>query len=146
MKDQLKFLIEENARLVKRVGFLMEQNTKYRNRIHEAVDECQRRHAPDMRELAVFRELAVMAQQEIDKATSENMVYIPFSEVGRAMVANLLGRIKDLEDEVAELQGALRFRKLVMERPRRDDDYGQGAMKEDDDEETAEVPTPPSGA
>jgi hypothetical protein len=131
MKDQLKFLIEENARLVKRVGFLMEQNTKYRNRIHEAVDECQRRHAPDMRELAVFRELAVMAQHEIDKATSENMVYIPFSEVGRAMVANLLGRIKDLEEQ--------------LHRPRRDDDYGQGAMKEDD-EPTTEVPAPSSGA
>jgi hypothetical protein len=126
MKDQLKFLIEENARLVKRVGFLMEQNTKYRNRIHEAVDECQRRYAPDMKELAVFRELWVMAQQEIDKATSENMVYIPFSEVGRAMVANLLGRIKELEAQLA--------------RPSRDDDYTERGMEVQDDE-TPEVPT-----
>jgi hypothetical protein len=30
--------------------------------------------------------------------------------------------------------------------PKRDDDYGQGIMEGDDDEETAEVPAPPSGA
>lgn len=82
--------------------FFMEENQRLRDRVHQAVDECQRRYAPDLSELSRRRWMAVWAQEELDKYWSGQYSHV--SSLGHTIVENLIGRIKDLEAEVASSQ------------------------------------------
>lgn len=75
--------------------YFQEENVRLRARVHEAVDECQRRYAPDMSELTRFRWLAVWADQEIDRYFSGGSWRMSTFE--RTIVARLIDRIAKAE-------------------------------------------------
>ena len=78
-----------------RARFFQDENVRLRARIHEAVDECQRRFAPDIKELTRRRWLAVWAQDELDKYWTGKYSHV--STLGHSILENLMGRIKAAE-------------------------------------------------
>ena len=67
--------------------FVQPEVERLRNRIHEAVDECQRRYAPDVRELARLRNVREQARRDYDQHGDKSWAYI--SEIQRAYIADL---------------------------------------------------------
>ena len=60
---------------------------RLRARIHEAVDECQRRYAPEVKELARLRDVRQAARRHYDEHADKPWTYI--SEIQRAYIADL---------------------------------------------------------
>lgn len=98
-EDAVRTLAAQVHVLTVRCNFLMEENVRLRDRIHEAVDECQRRYAPDMKELSRYRYRHVWAQEELDKYWTGQNSHV--STLSHTILENLIGRIKELEEELA---------------------------------------------
>lgn len=79
-----------------RARFFQEENVRLRARVHEAVDEANRRFAPDLRELTRRRWLSVWADEELEKYWSGRNSHV--STLGHAILQNLVDRIKKAEE------------------------------------------------
>jgi predicted transcriptional regulator len=75
-----------------RARFFQEENVRLRARVHEVVDECQRRFAPDLKELTHRRWLAVWADEELEKYWTGRFSHV--STLGHTIIENLMDRIK----------------------------------------------------
>ena len=67
--------------------FIEPEIERLRKRIHEAVDECQRRHAPGVKELARLLNTRAIARRDYDEHGDKSWAYI--SEIQRAYIADL---------------------------------------------------------